>query len=289
MLHPVDLSLEEVNDPPDVRYLLKPPQGLQGHLGLLGRQHLLAQPQELGLHLLLLLLHGHILFTFFHVSCSDKKAKDTDVVETPVAHAWLGAWPAWLQNVWPAWLPTSPAWLILAGPLSFRATCYYYRKFYYRAYFMSPPGCAVGPAPQKRYMGETFFFLFQNLHRYTWYIAVTYIVILGWDAFVGFWQHGEVLSGQFGIGVGTVMLCLNAVFLGLYVLGCHSCRHIVAGKLNCFSCTKITRTRYSLWQRVTRLNEHHMFWGWVSMIWVGLTDAYIRLCANGIITDYNTW
>jgi hypothetical protein len=207
----------------------------------------------------------------------------------PVAHAWLGAWPAWLQNVWPAWLPTSPAWLILAGPLSFRATCYYYRKFYYRAYFMSPPGCAVGPAPQKKYKGETFLFLFQNLHRYTWYIAVTYIVILGWDAFVGFWQDGEVFSGQLGIGVGTVMLCLNAVFLGLYVFGCHSCRHIVAGKLNCFSCTKITRTRYSLWQRVTRLNEHHMFWGWVSMIWVGLTDAYIRLCANGIITDYNTW
>ena len=207
----------------------------------------------------------------------------------PLAHAWLGAWPDWLRNIWPAWLPSSPAWLILAGPLSFRATCYYYRKFYYRAYFMSPPGCAVGPAPQKKYRGETFLFIFQNLHRYTWYIAVAYIAILSWDAFVGFWQGGKVFSGQIGIGVGTVIMCLNAIFLSLYVFGCHSCRHLVAGKLNCFSCTKITRTRYSLWQRVTRLNEHHMFWGWVSMVWVGLTDAYIRLCANGIITDYNTW
>src|SRR6185436_2504428 len=69
----------------------------------------------------------------------------------PVAHAWFGSWPTW----WPAWLPASPAFLILAGPLSFRLTCYYYRKFYYRAYFMTPPACAVGALPQKEYRGET--------------------------------------------------------------------------------------------------------------------------------------
>jgi hypothetical protein len=45
------------------------------------------------------------------------------------------------------WLPTfiSPALLILVFPLGFRATCYYYRKAYYRAFFMDPPACAVGP------------------------------------------------------------------------------------------------------------------------------------------------
>src|SRR5436309_13701142 len=42
------------------------------------------------------------------------------------------------------WWPFSPALLILVGPLGFRATCYYYRKAYYRAFFLDPPACAVG-------------------------------------------------------------------------------------------------------------------------------------------------
>jgi len=65
----------------------------------------------------------------------------------PLEHAWFGSWPHWLQSIWPPFFPSSPAWLILAGPLSFRLTCYYYRKFYYRSYFMTPPACAVGALP----------------------------------------------------------------------------------------------------------------------------------------------
>ncbi len=64
---------------------------------------------------------------------------------------------------------------------------------------------------------------------------------------------------------------------------------MVARKRNCFSCGAVPKARYSLWQKVTKLNENHMFWAWVSMIWVGLTDAYVRLCSMGIITDLNTW
>ena len=37
----------------------------------------------------------------------------------------------------------SPAIYILVFPLSFRMTCYYYRKAYYRAFFADPAGCAV--------------------------------------------------------------------------------------------------------------------------------------------------
>jgi hypothetical protein len=29
-----------------------------------------------------------------------------------------------------------------------------------------------------------------------------------------------------------------------------------------------------------------MKWAWVSLIWVGLTDLYVRLCAMGLWTDY---
>ena len=62
--------------------------------------------------------------------------------------------------------PWSPALLILVFPLGFRTTCYYYRKAYYRAYFMDPPACAVGER-KRSYCGETKFpFILQNLHRY---------------------------------------------------------------------------------------------------------------------------
>ena len=44
------------------------------------------------------------------------------------------------------WWTLSPALLILPIPLGFRLTCYYYRKAYYRAFFWSPPACAVRDA-----------------------------------------------------------------------------------------------------------------------------------------------
>ena len=53
------------------------------------------------------------------------------------------------------WWALSPALLILAFPLGFRATCYYYRKALYRAFLMDPPACAVGESPHRNYRGET--------------------------------------------------------------------------------------------------------------------------------------
>src|SRR6201988_5293769 len=69
------------------------------------------------------------------------------------------------------WWRFSPALLVLAGPLGFRATCYYYRKAYYRAFFLDPPACAVGERAKRRsYRGETSFpFILQNLHRWFLY------------------------------------------------------------------------------------------------------------------------
>ena len=45
-----------------------------------------------------------------------------------------------------SWWNLSPAFLILWVPGGFRATCYYYRKAYYRSFFQSPPACAVRDA-----------------------------------------------------------------------------------------------------------------------------------------------
>ena len=44
----------------------------------------------------------------------------------------------------PNWF--SPALIILIFPLGFRLTCYYYRRSYYRAFWWSPPACAVADA-----------------------------------------------------------------------------------------------------------------------------------------------
>src|SRR5580692_5079116 len=72
---------------------------------------------------------------------------------------------------WDAWQWLSPALYVLIFPLSFRATCYYYRKAYYRSFWLSPPACAVSE-PHKTYTGETRFpLIFQNIHRYAWYAA----------------------------------------------------------------------------------------------------------------------
>ena len=207
--------------------------------------------------------------------------KEGVVGAAPLGHALFGSWPEW----WPNLIPATPAILILAGPLSFRMTCYYYRKFYYRAYFFSPPSCAVESIPQKQYKGETTLLLFQNLHRYTWYIALAFVLTLTYDGIISFFRGGE-----FGIGVGSVILVINPILLAGYTFGCHAFRHLAGGKLDCFSCPNGRRKiRYKLWTSISWLNGRHMLWAWVSMIWVAVTDLYIMLVSKGIITDWNTW
>ena len=204
----------------------------------------------------------------------------------PVHHAIFGAVPSW----WPAWFPSISAALILPFPLTFRLTCYYYRKFYYRAYFMTPPACAVNPAPQPgRYEGERALLIFQNLHRYALYAAILVIGFLSYDAVMSFFR-----DGKFGVGVGSLILTLNPILLGTYTFGCHAFRHLVGGRKDCFSCdasnhAKGTNTAYKLWKSVTWLNEHHMVFAWISMIWVGWTGIYVRLVSQGTIPDFNTW
>jgi hypothetical protein len=178
------------------------------------------------------------------------------------------------------WWPLSPAVLILGGPLSFRATCYYYRKAYYRAFFMDPPGCAVGEA-RHSYSGETKFpFILQNLHRYTLYLAILFLAFLWHDAIKAFF-----FDGKFGMGVGTLVLLVNVCLLSIYTLSCHSLRHLAGGKLDCFSCVAFGKPRYQAWQGLSFLNERHMLFAWVSLFSVGFADFYVRLVSSGAIQD----
>jgi len=180
------------------------------------------------------------------------------------------------------WLPlrVSPALLILAGPLGFRATCYYYRKAYYRAFFLDPPACAVSEW-KRTYRGETRFpFLLQNSHRYFLYLAVLFLFFLWHDAIRAFF-----FDGKFGIGVGTLVLFVNVTLLSIYTFSCHSLRHLAGGKLDCFSCATFGKPRLGAWRWITALNERHMLFAWVSLFGVGLADFYIRLVSSGAIQD----
>jgi hypothetical protein len=178
-----------------------------------------------------------------------------------------------------SWWNLSPAFLILWVPGGFRATCYYYRKAYYRSFFGSPPGCGVRDL-SKTYTGETRFpFILQNIHRYFFWLSLVILAFLWDDAIRAF-----NFEGRFGIGVGTLVLLANAALLTLYSFSCHSCRHLCGGHLNVFS--KAPR-RHTIWQAISRLNEHHMLFAWISLIWVGLTDLYVRLVAMGIIRDFH--
>jgi len=179
------------------------------------------------------------------------------------------------------WWRFSPAILVLAGPLGFRATCYYYRKAYYRAFFLDPPACAVGEGSNRSYRGETAFpFILQNLHRWFLYLAIVYLAFLWHDAIRAFF-----FSNGFGIGVGSLILLVNIALLTLYTFSCHSLRHLVGGKLDCFSCTAFGPRRYTAWRWLSDLNGRHMLFAWSSLIAVGLTDFYVRAVSAGLIKD----
>jgi hypothetical protein len=177
----------------------------------------------------------------------------------------------------PTWI--SPAIYILVFPLGFRLTCYYYRKAYYRSFWQSPPACAVAE-PHRRYTGEARLpLLGQNLHRYFLYFAVVFNVILTYDAVLAFRDP----QGAWGhMGLGTLVLVANAVLLWLYSLSCHSCRHIVGGRLNSFSRHPL---RYRFWTAVSALNARHMRYAWISLFGVALTDLYVYLVSAGVFSD----
>ncbi|MBD0740183.1 hypothetical protein [Streptomyces sp. CBMA29] len=183
---------------------------------------------------------------------------------------------------WPLfgdWWGLSPALLVLIFPLGFRLTCYYYRKAYYRGFWASPPACAVAE-PHAKYTGETRLpLILQNVHRYFFYFALPVAGILTYDTVLGFrdehdrWGH---------MGLGTVVLLVNIILIWAYTLSCHSCRHIMGGKLRHFSAHPV---RYRLWGWVGVLNGRHMLLAWSSLISVGLTDLYIYLVSSGVFDD----
>jgi len=162
--------------------------------------------------------------------------------------------------------------------LGFRLTCYYYRRAYYRSFWASPQACAVAE-PHAKYSGETRFpLILQNLHRYFFLLAGLISVVNTWDVIRAFQPAGHT----FGFGLGTIIMLVNVVLLWAYTVSCHSCRHIVGGRLRNFSAHPL---RYKAWGFVSKLNTKHMQLAWTTLGTLMLADAYIALVASGAFSD----
>jgi hypothetical protein len=187
--------------------------------------------------------------------------------------------PTWLSdNIRP---PVFPAALALIVPILFRGTCYYYRKAYHRSFFWDPPACTVGELRHRPYHGETAFpLILNNLHRFSMYLAVAYIVILSVDASQAFSYNGKAY-----LGLGTIIMVVNVILLAGYTFSCHSLRHFVGGGLDCFSCSRAASVRHGIWRAVSRINTIHPLWAWVSLFSVASVDIYIRMLNAGWFSD----
>ena len=188
--------------------------------------------------------------------------------------------PGWLIDFlhWPATLPL--AFITIWAPLGFRASCYYERKIYYRDFFTSPPACAVNGIDIRRgkYTGERMFpFILNNSHRYFFYATFVLMIIQTLDF---------LATVMVGIGVGTIILFLNTLLLSLYVYSCHAFRHAIGGHSDCIECGVTAKLQHKGWKLVSKINEHHSDWFWLSLGMVMVADFYIRLLNWGIIHSY---
>ena len=191
----------------------------------------------------------------------------------------LLALPDWM----PAWI--SPAMFILWMPGGFRLTCYYYRKAYYRAFILIRRR-ARWASREMNMRARRGCCCFRTSTVTFLYIALVFIVILGYDAIHSFIWPTPAAACTFGVSVGSIVLTTGAVLLALYTFSCHSLRHLVGGNVDCFSCVRGGQTRYKLWKGTTRLNKNHMFWAWTSLFGVTFADFYVWMVASGRITRF---
>ena len=70
-----------------------------------------------------------------------------------------------------------------------------------------------------------------------------------------------------------------------FTFSCHSIRHLIGGRLNCYPETATGNLRYRLWSIVSILNKRHMLFAWLSLFMVGFADFYVWMVASGRFTD----
>ena len=194
----------------------------------------------------------------------------------PLDHAWFGDVA---ERGGRASLPASPALLILAFPGSFRFTCYYYRKAYYRVVRRLAAGLRGRAARRgtRSTAARRRCCSFQNLHRYALYFALA----VHPDPRPTTRSSRSSATASSASASAAIILSINAVLLAGYTFGCHSFRHLIGGREDCMSLRQATRCKYGAWKHATWFNERHMQFAWVSLFWVMFTDLYVRLRLDG--------
>jgi len=125
----------------------------------------------------------------------------------------------------PAWV--TAAVLVLWAPGGFRVTCYYYRGAYYKAFWADPPSCTVGE-PRKKISRGTLLSADPAKRPSLFSVSrVGVLIFSGARCVEGVW-----FDGRFGIGIVTLVLLTNVIFLSCYAFGCHSLRHLAGGFRN---------------------------------------------------------
>src|SRR6266508_535281 len=196
------------------------------------------------------------------------------------------------------WFPPAITVVGLTAWLAYGLVRVYLHRWYYVAdyQYLTPfysPCTSTACIPEAAHFGRftpdwkilpwaplslPFLLVFRNAHRYAFYAAFIISVINSYDAIVAF--HGK--GGGFGFGLGNLVLLTNVVLLWAYTLSCHSCRHIVGGRLKNFSKHPL---RYRAWTFVSKLNVRHMQLAWITLGTLALTDAYVMAVSAGWIAD----
>ena len=91
-------------------------------------------------------------------------------------------------------------------------------------------------------------------------------------------------TGQVRVGVGSSS-CSPTRSCCRCSLSCNSLRHLVGGRLDCFTCSVAHRVRDRALARLTVLNDRHMEWAWISLVSVALADLYVRPSRPAAIDD----
>ena len=165
--------------------------------------------------------------------------------------------------------------LVLPFLLEFRLTCYY-RKAYYRSFWLSPSGVRRRGAAWGT--GETRFpLILQNAHRYFFYAAIVVSLINTYDVIRAF--HGE--DGGFSIGLGTIIMLVNVVLLWALTVS-----YPPAGTWSAAGCGTSPSIRPATGCGLRcRSSTLAMELAWTTLATLLVTDAYIGLVSAGVLTD----
>ena len=105
-------------------------------------------------------------------------------------------------------------------------------------------------------------------------------LILSYDAVLAF----RDADGEWGhMGLGTLVLLANVVLIWLYTLSCHSCRHVVGGRLRHFS--QAPGPLPARGPGSPSSTPGTRAYAWLSLFSVALADLYVCLLATGAFSD----